>query len=49
MWEKCNMFNVVVLYNKQMVIFFRERDQWLMQRFVATGFSKEDLVRLNRV
>ena len=43
------MFNVVVLYNKKLVTFLRERDQWLMQMFVAAGFSKENLVRLNSV
>ena len=39
----------MVSYNEKLVKFPRERDQWLMQMFVAVGFSKEDLVRLNRV
>ena len=43
------MFNMVVSYNKKLVTFPRERDQWLMQMFVVTGFSKEDLTRLIRV
>ena len=48
-WEKYDMFNVVVSYNEKLVTLPRERDQWLMQMFVSVGFSKEDLVRLNRV
>ena len=43
------MFNMMVSYNKKDVKFPRERDQWLMQMFVAAGFSKDHLVRLNRV
>ena len=43
------MFNVMVSYDEQLVKFPREKDQWLMQMFVTSGFSKEDLVRLNRV
>ena len=48
-WEKCDKFNLVVSYNKKPIMFPRERGQWLMQMFVAAGFSKEDLIRLNRV
>ena len=47
--EKCDMFNVIASYNEKFVKFPRERDRWLMQMFVAAGFSKEDLVRHNRV
>ncbi len=36
-------------YNEKLVTLPRERDQWLMQMFVSAGFSKEDLVRINRV
>ena len=43
------MFHVVVTYNEKLVTLPRERDQWLMQMFVAAGFSKEDLTILNRV
>ena len=43
------MFNVAVSYNEKLVTLPRERDQWLMQMFVSAGFSKDDLVRLNRV
>ena len=48
-WEKCDKFNLVVSYNKKPIMFPRERGQWLMQMFVAAGFSKEDLIRLNMV
>ena len=48
-WKKCDMFKVVVSYNEKLVTLLIERDQWLMQMFVSAGFSKDDLVRLNRV
>ena len=48
-WEKCDMFNVLIEYNENFLKLPRERDQWIMQMFVAVGFSKDDLVRLNRV
>ena len=43
------MFYVVVSWNEILVIFPRERNKWLIQTFVTVGFSKEELVRLNRV
>ena len=43
------MFDVTMSYNEKLVKFPRERDQWLMQMCIAEGFSKEDLVRLDRV
>ena len=46
---KCDMFNVVVSYNEKLVTLPKERDQWLVQMFVSAGFSKDDLIRLNRV
>ena len=48
-WEKCNMFNVLIDYNENFLKLPRERDQWIMHIFVVVGFSKDDLVRLNRV
>ena len=47
-WEKGDMFNMAVSYNEKLVKFPREGNQWLMQMFIAAGFSKEVLVRLNR-
>ena len=43
------MFDVLIDYNENILKLPRERDQWIMQMFVAVGFSKDDLVRLNRV
>ena len=47
--EKCDIFNMVGLYNEKRVTFPRKKDQWHMKMFVTAGFSKDNIVRLNRV
>ena len=48
-WEKCDMFKVVIDINDNFLKIPREEDKWIMQLFVRAGFNKEDLLRLNRV
>ena len=48
-WEKCDIFDVLINFNENFLKLPREQDQWIMQMFVAAGFNKEELVRLNRV
>ena len=48
-WEKCDLFGVKVELENNVIKFPRQGDKWLMILFVLAGFSKEDLIRLNRV
>ena len=48
-WEKCNMFNVVIGINDNLLKMPREGDKWILQMFVQAAFNKEDFLRLNRV
>ena len=48
-WEKCDMFKVVIDINDHFLKMPCEGDKWIMQLFVRAGFNKEDLLRLNRV
>ena len=48
-WEKCNLFGVKVELENNITKLPRQDDKWRMLLFVLAGFSKEDLVRLNRV
>ena len=48
-WEKCNLFGVKVELENNIIKLPRQGDKGLMLLFVLAGFSKEDLVRLNRV
>ena len=46
-WEKCDMFKVVIDINENFLKMPNEGDKWIMQMFVRAGFNKEDLLRLN--
>ena len=48
-WEKCDMFDVVIDLNDSLVKMPRSGDEWIMQMFVGAGFNKDELQRLNRV
>ena len=48
-WEKYDMFNVVIDLNENFLKIPREGDKWIMPLFARSGFNKEDLLRLNRV
>ena len=48
-WEKCDMFDVKICLNDKFLTMPRKGDRWLMQMFVTAGFSKDSLLRLNRV
>lgn len=48
-WEKLDKFKIVVELNNIPLELPRDGDQWLMRLFVAAGYSKEKLKRLNRV
>ena len=49
LWEKVDLFRIVVEVNNIELVMPREGDQWLMRLFMAVGFSKDQLLRLNRV
>lgn len=48
-WEKLDIFGFHVEINNIPLLLPREGDQWLMRLFVAAGFGKGELARLNRV
>ena len=48
-WEKCDMFDVKICLNDRFFTMPRKGDRWLMQMFVTAGFSKDSLLRLDRV
>ena len=48
-WEKCDLFGVKVELENNITKLPRQGDKWRMLLFVLSGFSKEDLVRLNGV
>ena len=48
-WEKCFLYNIRVDFLDIELKFPRERDCWLMQRFVDYGYTEAQLVALNRV
>ena len=48
-WEKFDMFKVVIDINDNFLKMSCKGDTWIMQLFVRAGFNKEDLLRLNRV
>jgi hypothetical protein len=48
-WEKASLYNVRIDILDIELKFPRERDCWLMQRFVDYGYSAAQLVALNRV
>ena len=47
-WEKVSFFRVEVCIGNVHIVPPRVGDDWLMRRFVSMGFSRTDLVRLNR-
>jgi hypothetical protein len=49
LWEKCSLYNVRIDVLDTDLSFPRERDCWLMQRFVEMGYTAVQLVILNRV
>jgi hypothetical protein len=48
-WEKCSLYNVRIEFLDTNLKFPRERDCWLMQRFLEQGYSTAQLLTLNRV
>ena len=48
-WEKVDMFDIDIDILNIPLEFPREGDKWLMQLFREAGFSKAQLLRLNRV
>ena len=43
LWEKCDLFDVEIELDENLVTLPRERDKWLMQLFVKAGFDKDSL------
>jgi hypothetical protein len=48
-WEKVNRFHVEMFIGNVRIIPPRAGDDWLMKRFLSMGFSRTELIRLNRV
>jgi hypothetical protein len=48
-WEKVDCYGFVLTVNNLVSIFPREGGDWLMARFIATGYKGEELLTLNRV
>ena len=48
-WEKVDLFDVRVEVNNVPLRMPKKRDNWLMMLFIQAGYSKVDLIRLNRV
>jgi hypothetical protein len=42
-------YGFVLTVHNLLLSFPREGDDWLMARFIATGYKREDLLTLNRV
>ena len=49
LWEKLDLFNVLVEFHCLPVKMGRERDKWLMLELTRLGLAKQELKRLNRV
>ena len=48
-WEKVDHYNLVLLVHNLLSVFLQEGDDWLMARFIATGYNGIKLLILNRV
>ena len=48
-WEKVSFFDFVLMINNLPTSYPREGDDWLMARFIATGYTAEELSILNCV
>jgi hypothetical protein len=48
-WEKISLFNLTIKIRELPAHFPRANNDWLMLVFEDMGYSKEELVRLNRV
>jgi hypothetical protein len=48
-WEKVSSFGFTLSVNNLPMRYPRDGDDWLMSRFIARGYSEEELVNLNRV
>ena len=48
-WEKCQLFDVLVTFGDVPIELPRMGDHWLMRVFAQLGYSATDLQRLNRV
>ena len=49
MWEKIDRYSFVLTVHNLLVSFPREGNNWLMARFIATGYEGEELLTLNKV
>ena len=49
LWEKVDMFKIRIEINNVPLQFARQRDDWLMMRFLREGYGNDELRRLNRV
>ena len=49
LWEKCHIFDIEVAFLDDIVALPLEGDRWLMWVLKDSGFSEEELARLNRV
>ena len=47
-WEKVSLFNLRVVIREPPLGFPRANDEWLMIAFEKSGYTKEELVQLNR-
>ncbi len=48
-WEKVSFFGFTISVNNLLVCYPREGDDWLMSRFIARGYTANELATLNRV
>jgi len=48
-WEKVDMFNFKIVVNNLQLKPPRKGNKWLIAKFVWLNYSKQDLLRLNRV
>ena len=49
LWEKCSKFGIKVHINNGGFKLPRKQDQWIMVKFAAAGFNKDELERLSKV
>ena len=48
-WEKVSFFGFTLSVNNLLACYPREGDDWLMSRFIARGYTANELAILNRV
>ena len=49
LWEKLDLFNILVEFHDPPAKMGRDRDKWLMLEIKRLGMAKQELKRLNRV